>query len=201
MTCVVPLRVQVMQVDGLTYDNIKSHLQKYRRKLEKKAGISGPVGTKDCPELETALTQDIADLRKVMNPATAPVQAEVSEAQLQDAVDKLAMSNVKGVYITNGGQYKAQMQRDGQKVFLGNFDTLPQTALAWDLAVLMSDVYRAGPNAPTVLSGRTARPNLPVCLNTWEKRESLHDDLGVLKKLMKQRFAHSNARQQKYTVV
>ena len=96
MTCAVPLRVQVMQVDGLTYDNIKSHLQKYRRKLEKKAGISGPVGTKDCPELETALTQDIADLRKLMDSATAPVQAEVSEAQLQVAVDKLTMSSVKG---------------------------------------------------------------------------------------------------------
>ena len=148
MTCVVPLRVQVMQVDGLTRINIDSHWQKYRELLKKKAGISGLGGTKDWPKLETALTQDIADLRKLMDSATAHVQAEVSEAQLQVAVDKLTMSNVKGVSKTYEGTYMAQIRRDGQLVALGHFDTLPQAALAWDLAVLMSDVYRAGTNAP-----------------------------------------------------
>ena len=141
--------------------------------------------------------------------ATAPAQAELSEIQLQVTVDKLTLLNVNGVSKESktsgtGGTnvaFRASITWDGQRVALGCFDTLPQAALARDLAVLMSDAYRAGTNAPAALPGRTARPNLPVCLNTWEKRESLSDDLGVFKMLLKQRFAHSNAKQQKYTGV
>lgn len=66
--------MQVMDVEGLTRENIASHLQKYRRLLEKKAGISGPVGTKDWPKLEAVQTQHLQSLRK-----------QVSEAQTSQA--------------------------------------------------------------------------------------------------------------------
>lgn len=56
--------MQVMDVEGLTRENIASHLQKYRRLLEKKAGISGPVTSKDWPELEAVQTQHLQSLRK-----------------------------------------------------------------------------------------------------------------------------------------
>lgn len=78
-----------MDVEGLTRENIASHLQKYRRLLEKKAGIAGPVSSKDWPKLEAVQTQHLHSLRKQLreapdaHPASAP--ALESAAAMQPA--------------------------------------------------------------------------------------------------------------------
>eukprot|EP00892_Ulva_mutabilis_P007617 jgi/Ulvmu1/5227/UM022_0020.1 len=79
--------LQVMDVEGLTRENIASHLQKYRRLLEKKAGISGPVSSKDWPKLEAVQTQHLQSLRKQVSESqdagtsSAAAAAEPAAAQ------------------------------------------------------------------------------------------------------------------------
>jgi len=57
-----------MGVEGLTRENIASHLQKYRRLLEKKAGLpgTGPVAAADWPRLEAAQAAHLVSVRKQM---------------------------------------------------------------------------------------------------------------------------------------
>ena len=72
--------LQVMGVDGLTRENIASHLQKYRRLLEKKAGLpgTGPVAATDWPRLETAQTAHLVAVRKQMEEERRQRSAELS---------------------------------------------------------------------------------------------------------------------------
>lgn len=78
-------------MEGLTRENIASHLQKYRRLLEKKAGISGPVNSKDWPKLEAVQSQHLQNLRKQVSesqdalPAAAAPVAAVEPAAAQSA--------------------------------------------------------------------------------------------------------------------
>jgi hypothetical protein len=57
--------LQVMGVQGLTRENIASHLQKYRRWLEKKASMppGGTVSAKDWPRLEAAQSAHLLQVR------------------------------------------------------------------------------------------------------------------------------------------
>jgi SHAQKYF class myb-like DNA-binding protein len=57
--------LQVMSVDGLTRENIASHLQKYRRLLEKKAGLpaGGTIRAEDWPLLEAAQRAHLVQAR------------------------------------------------------------------------------------------------------------------------------------------
>lgn len=55
----------MMSVDGLTRENIASHLQKYRRLLEKKAGLpaGGAIRNDDWPLLEAAQRAHLIQVR------------------------------------------------------------------------------------------------------------------------------------------
>ena len=60
---------QVMAVGGLTRENIASHLQKYRRLLEKKAGLpaGGAVTSEAWPLLEAAQRAHLVQARPCLS--------------------------------------------------------------------------------------------------------------------------------------
>jgi hypothetical protein len=155
--------VQVMQVEGLTRENIASHLQKYRRLLEKKAGISGPVGAKDWPKLEAAQTQHLSQLRKQMEAAATPTAADAGAGVAAAAPAAAPVSDGPALPLPAAAaaveaQGSAAAATPGDAPPLVPFATRPAAE-----ATFPTQSAGTPAAAPRPANGVTPAPHWPVC--------------------------------------